>query len=94
MIKHITTSEDYWANWKDDFESHDRAFTKLIVDQVKVYIVNIDLEGMEDDDQNMYSNTYLTKLRGTPISLEPYKGVREELDVMMAQIYKRTRKWV
>ena len=42
----------------------------------------------------MYSNTYLTKLQNTPISIEPYVDVEEDLDVMMARIIKRTRKWV
>lgn len=38
----------------------------------------------------MYRNTYLTKIRGTPISLEPYKDIGEEIDIMMASIYKWT----
>ncbi len=59
-----------------------------------MFKVNIDVEGVEHDGQNMYSNTYLIKLRGTPISLEPYEDTKEELDIMMAQIYKRTKKWV
>ena len=42
----------------------------------------------------MYSNTYLTKLRNTLISFEPYVDVEENLDVMMARIIKRTGKWV
>lgn len=44
--------------------------------------------------KNMYSNTYLTKLRNTPISFEPYVNIEEDFDVMMAQIIKRSRKWV
>lgn len=59
-----------------------------------MYKVNIDVEGVEDDGQNMYSNTYFTKLRGTPISLEPYEETVEDLDMMMARIYKRIGKWV
>ncbi len=61
---------------------------------MKLYKVNIDVEGVEDDGQNMYSSTYLENLIGTPISLEPYEDIGEELDIMMAQIYKRTKKWV
>ena len=52
------------------------------------------MEGLEDDGQNMYSNTYLTKLRDTPISFEPYVDIEEDFDAMMARIIKRTRKWV
>jgi len=94
VIKHITTIEDYWADCKNKFESHDHAFARLTVDQLKMYKVNIDVEGVEDDGQNMYRNTYLIKLRGTPISSDPYEYFEEELDILMAQIYKRTRKWV
>ena len=94
VIKHITTVEDDWADCKDEFESHDHAFTRLIVEQVKTYGINLNVEGLEDDRQNMYSNTYLTKIRSTPISSEPYEDVEEDLDVMMARIIKRTGKWV
>ena len=83
VIKHATTIEDYWANCQDEFESLDHAFIKLRVDQVKMYKVNIDIEGVEDDGQNMYSNTYLTKLRGIPKISKPYEGAGEEIDIMM-----------
>ena len=69
---------------KDELESCDRAFARLTVEQVKMYGINLDVEGLEDDGQNMYSNTYLTKLRNTPISSEPYVDIEEDLDVMMA----------
>ena len=42
----------------------------------------------------MYNNLYLTKIRNTPISSEPYVDVEEDFDVMMARIIKRTGKWV
>ena len=64
------------------------------MEQVKTYGINLNVEGLEDDGHNMYSNTYLTKIRNAPISLDPYVDVEEEFDVMMAQIIKRTRKWV
>ena len=57
-----------------------------------MYEINLDVEGVEDDGQNMYSNTYLTKLRNTPISSEPYVDIEEDLDVMVARITKRTGK--
>ena len=84
VIKHITTLEDYWVDCKDELESRDRAFARLMVEQVKTYGINLNVEGLEDDGQNMYSNTYLTKIRNTPINLEPYENVEEDLDVMMA----------
>ena len=49
-----------------------------------MYKVNNDVEGVEDNGQNMYSNNYFTKMKGTPISSEPYKDIEEELDIMMA----------
>lgn len=58
-----------------------------------MYKIIFDVEGVEYDGQNMYSNTYLTKPRSIPISLEPYKDVVEDLDMMMARIYKRIGKW-
>ncbi len=48
IIKHITTIEDYWADSKNEFESQDRAFARLTINQVKMYKVNIDV-GVEDD---------------------------------------------
>jgi hypothetical protein len=93
VIKHVTTIEDYWADCKNELESRDRAFAIFTVDQVKIYGINLDVEGIEDDGQNMYSNTYLTKLRDTPISSEPYDK-DENLYTMVARIIKRTRKWV
>ncbi len=39
----------------------------------------------------MYSNTYLTKLRNTPISSKPYVDMEEDLDVMMARIVKEPK---
>ena len=49
VIKHVTTIEDYWVDCKDEFESRDHVFARLTVDQVKMYKVNIDVEGVEDD---------------------------------------------
>ena len=49
VIKHITTIKDYYGYFKNEFESYDWAFARLIVNQVKMYKVNIDVEGVEDD---------------------------------------------
>ncbi len=46
VIKHITTVEDYWADYKDEFDSQDHAFTKLTVEQIKTYNINIYVEGL------------------------------------------------
>ena len=54
------------------------------MEQIKTYDINLDVKGLEDDGQHMYSNTYLTKLRNTPISLKPYEDVKEDLNIMMA----------
>ena len=94
MSKHVTTMEDYWADCKEELESRDRAFARFTIDKIKTYGINLDVEGIEDDGQNMYSNTYLTKLNNIPISSEPYVNIEEEFDVMMARIIKRTGKWV
>ena len=53
VIKHVATIEDYWVDCKDDLESQDRAFSKFIVDQVKTYGIDLDVEGLEDDGKNM-----------------------------------------
>ena len=84
VIKHVTTIEDYWADCRDEFEINHHAFTRLIFNQVKIYKINLYVEGFEDDGKNMYSNKYLTKLRNIPISSEPYQDVGDDLDVMMA----------
>ena len=44
------------------------------------------MEGLEDDGKNVYSNTYLTKIRNNPISSEPYIDVEENFDVVMVWI--------
>lgn len=88
VIKNATTLEDYLENCRDELESHDRAFSRLRVEQIKTYGIDLNVEGLGDDGQNIYSNTYLTKLRGTPISSEPYVDVEESLDIMMARIIK------
>ena len=49
-IRHITTVEDYWVDCRSEFESHDRAHARLIVGQVKTYGINLDVEGLEDDN--------------------------------------------
>ena len=51
--------------------------------QIKIYNINLDVEGLEDDGKYMYSNTYLTKLRNTPISSNPYEDAKENLDTMI-----------
>ena len=61
---------------------------------MKTYGIDLDVEGLEDDGQNLYSNTYLTQIRNNPINLEPRVNVKEDLDMLMAKIIKRTRKWV
>ena len=93
-VKHITTIEDYWDNCKDEFESFDHTFSKLTVRQAKTYGVNLDVEGIEDDGQHMYKNTYLTKIRNVLISSKPIVDVEEDLDTLMEKIIKRTGKWV
>lgn len=94
VIKCINTMENYWANYKDEFGSQDHALARLIVEEIKTYKIKLDVEGLEDDGKHMYSNSYLNKLRGTPISSEPYEDAKEDLDIMMVQIIKRTGKWV
>lgn len=94
VIKHVTTIEDYWEDFKDELESRDHAFSRFTINQIKTYGINLDVEGLEDDGHNMYSNTYLTKLRDTPISSEPYVDLDENLEVMVARIVKSTGKWV
>ena len=64
------------------------------MEKIKTYGINLNVERSEDDGQNMYSNTYLTKIRVTPISLKPYEDAKEDLDIMMARIIKRTSKSV
>lgn len=49
-----------------------------------MYKINIDVEGVEDDGKNIFSKTYLMKLRNTPVSSDPYEDVGEELNVMIA----------
>ena len=92
VVKHFTTIEDYWVDCKDEFEIQERDFSKLIVGKIKPYNISFNVEGLEDDGKNMYSNTYLTKLRNTLINSKPYDNVEEDLDIMMDQIIKRTRK--
>ena len=86
--------KDYWVDCKNEFESCDCAHARLTVGQVNTYGIDLDVKGLEDDGQNMYSNTYLTQIRNNPISLEPWVNVEENLDMLMAKIIKRTRKWV
>ena len=61
---------------------------------MKTYGMDLDVEGLEDGGQNLYSNTYLTQIRNNPINSEPLVNVKENLDMLMAKIIKRTRKWV
>ena len=48
-IRHITIVKDYWAECRNEFESHDRAHARLTVVQVKTYGIDLDVEGLEDD---------------------------------------------
>lgn len=65
-----------------------------MVEQIKTYGIDLNVEGLEDKGQNMYRNTYLNNLKGIPISSKPYVDVEEILDIMMARIIKRMVKWV
>ena len=62
--------------------------------QIKIYNINFNVKGLEDNGQNMYRNTYLTKLRNNPISSKCYENVEQDLDTMIVQIIKRIGKWV
>ena len=44
VIKHVSTMEDYWVDCKNELESRDRAFARFMVDQVKMYGINLDVE--------------------------------------------------
>ena len=94
MVKHIDTIEDYWVDCKDEFESRVRAFARLTVEQIKFYKVDINVEDIEDYGHNMFSTTYLTKIRCTHIRSEPFVDSVENLDILMAKIIKRTGKWI
>ena len=61
---------------------------------MKTYGIDLNVQKLDDYGKNRYSNTYLNKIRNTPIISEPYVDVQEDFDVMMARIIKRTRKWV
>ena len=43
LIKHITIVEDYWVDYKDEFESQDHTFSRFIVGQVKLCQIDIDV---------------------------------------------------
>ena len=67
---------------------------RLTIDKVKFYKVDINVEDIDDDGQNMFNTTYLTKIRPTPINSEPFVNTLENLDTLMAKIIKRNKKWV
>ena len=83
VIKNITIVKDYQVDYKDKFESQDCAFSRFTVGQVKLHQIDIDVKGIEDNEQNMYRNAYLMKLKGLPINSKPYEDVVEELDIMV-----------
>lgn len=39
----------------------------MTVEKLKLYGVNIDVEGIKDNGEFMQSSTYLNKMKGTPI---------------------------
>ena len=54
------------------------------MEKVKTYGINLNVERLEDDGKNIYSKTYLTKLRNTFINSKPYVDIEEDFGVMMA----------
>ena len=62
IVKHVVTMEDYQANYQDEFESCDKYFSRLTVDHIISFRVDINVEDIEDDGQDMFSSTYLTKI--------------------------------
>lgn len=54
IIKHVTTIEDYWTDYKDELESQDCAFARFTMDQVKTYNINSDVEGEVNHLRRMF----------------------------------------
>ena len=44
---------------RDELKSRDRAFARLTVEQIKAYGIEFDVEGLEDDGQNMYIEIHI-----------------------------------
>ena len=59
--------EDYWVDCADEFESREKFYSRLTVQQIKLYNVDIDVDGVKDDGLHMQTFTYLKRSKGTPI---------------------------
>ena len=93
--KHVSALEDYWANCVDEVECREGFFYRMIVDQVKLYGVNINMGGVVDDGQFMQSSTYLNEVKNTPIDSTPPLGPTDSnLEVLTIGVIKRIDKWV
>lgn len=94
-FNHIPSLQDLWANCKDDIEMRERSWSPLIVEQIRIQNILIDIKGLYDDQSNMLSNHYLTKIKGTALQHVTFQEPElHNLEDRMEQIIKRTKRWV
>lgn len=93
--KHVPDIEDYWADYYTKVQTREKLWSRIFVEKIKLYKVNINMENIEDDGSNFRSSTYEKEIKDTPIVFNPLEGPTiDKMEILMDNIIKRIDKWV
>ena len=88
--------EYYWADCLDEFEVRKRLWSRLTINQINVFKININANGIKEDEaEDVIDPFYIEQVEYIPI-LELDWSKREEDDLMSctSKVLKRTEKWL
>jgi hypothetical protein len=92
--RHVLDIEDYWSECLNEYQTREKLWSRLTLDEIKMYNNNIDVSDLADDGLYMHPSAY-DQIKVLPISSSPPIGpVIDSLELLMRSIIKRTDKWM
>ena len=73
-FRHIPMLMDHWDECVDELVTRERFYSRMTIQKIKLYGVNINMNQLEDDKKNMQSSTYLKGINTFPIDSTPSLG--------------------
>lgn len=92
--RHVPNIEDYWAGCYNEYQTRERYWSRLTINEIKLYNDIVDVYDLADDGSYMHPSSY-EQVKKTPIvSTLPKGPIVDTMEVLMRGIIKRTNMWV
>lgn len=92
--RHVPDIEDYWTRCYEEYRTRKRYWSRLTINEIKLYNDIVDVSNLTDDGSYMHPSTY-EKVKKTRILSTLSEGpIVDTVEFLMRGIIKRIEKWV